>query len=232
MPVVRDFEFVLDVPAALGRRGFAAGGPERHPDLRGLRQALIEEAQSLLDPLYVYDVFPVEEEVETGLKIAGGRLLESKAAVSVFRGAGEVALLVYTIGEHLENRVREYKGAGEDVESLILDAIGSLAVSEVGRVAYDGIKGLAASRGLKASLPLNPGTTHWPMGGQRVFFELLPLAGAGLALIPPGFIHPQKSISMAIGLGEEVLTPDEVSSCDYCADPELCRRANPYGILV
>jgi hypothetical protein len=107
-----------------------------------------------------------------------------------------------------------------------------LAVSEVGEIAYEEIRRLAESHGLKASVPLNPGTTHWPMASQSLFFDLLPLASVGFSLVPPGLIHPRHSISMAIGLGDDVLTPEEGSSCNFCAEPELCRRASPYRMLV
>lgn len=230
MPVVRDFRLDFDVQAALQRKKIQSSG--KFESLRGMREALSQEAATLFEPAYVYDLFSVEERTASGLVVGGGRLLESKAVLAAFGNAGLVALLVYTIGPRLENRVQEYRLGHEDTEAIVLDALGSLAVSEVGQIAYGRIRQLAEARGLKASIPLNPGTTHWPMSGQRVFFELLPLEVAGFGIVPPGFIHPLKSISMAIGIGTDVLTPEEGSSCDFCADPELCRRSNPYGILA
>lgn len=230
MPIVRDFDFALDVQAALKRKNIQSSG--KFEALREMREALALEAAGLFEPLYVYDLFSVEGRTDRGLVIAGGRLLESKAVLSAFGSAGLVALLAYTIGPRLEERAQKYRLEHADTEAIILDALGSLAVSEVGQIACGAIRELSESRGLKASVPLNPGTTHWPMSGQRVFFELLPLEAAGFSIVPPGFIHPIKSISMAIGIGEDVLTPEQGSSCDFCADPELCRRSNPYGILA
>lgn len=232
MPVVDHFEFKLDVSSALKRKGILAGERRRSNALREIRDSLSAEQAALLRSLYVYDFFPVEERLERGYVIGKGRLLESKAAFKAFRGAGLVALLVYTIGPLLEERAQEYRLGNQHLESMVLDAFGSLAVSEVGRVAYEEVRRLAEGKGLKASVPLNPGTTHWPMAGQRVFFDLLPLAEAGFTLDPAGFIHPRHTISMAIGLGDDVLTPEQGSSCDFCADPDLCRRSDHYRMLA
>ena len=97
-------------------------------------------------------------------------------------------------------------------------------MDEVGRVAYDLIEDLAKSKGLNASIPLNPGTSHWPLSGNKVLTELVPAAAIGIEMLDSGLLRPFKSISFAVALGEHVLTPAEGSSCDYCDTRDLCRR--------
>jgi hypothetical protein len=124
----------------------------------------------------------------------------------------------------LEERASEYQAARNYLAGFALDLIGSAAVDEVGQAAYGLIEDLASAKGLKASIPLNPGTSHWPISGNKVLAELVPAAAIGIETLDSGLMRPFKSISFAVGLGEHVLTPAEGSSCDYCDTRDLCRR--------
>ncbi len=120
-------------------------------------------------------------------------------------------------------RVEEHQTADRLPEGFVLDLIGSLAVNQVGQVAWSVIEELAASRGVKASIPLNPGTSHWPLSGNDLIVQLIPAAEMGVEALESGLLRPFKSISYVVALGKDVLTPDKGSSCDYCDNRELCR---------
>lgn len=186
--------------------------------------AALDEARNLVQPTIAYAIHPVAGVEEGRLLIAEGAALESPVVASLFGSAPEVALLAYTIGPMLEVRVQQLKDGGEHAASRVLDIIGSLALHEVGQVAYRHVEELARAKGMKASIPLNPGTSHWPSSGQQIFLKLCPLAEIGIQLTASNFLVPFKSITMAIALGTDVLTPDRGSSCDYCATRELCRK--------
>ena len=144
--------------------------------------------------------------------------------IELFAEASEVVLTIYSIGPLLEERAAEYQAARNYVVGFALDLVGSAAVDEVGQVAYALIEDLAKAKGLKASIPLNPGTSHWPLSGNRVLAELVPAEAIGIETLESGLLRPFKSISFAVALGERVLTPAEGSSCDYCDTRHLCRR--------
>jgi hypothetical protein len=103
-----------------------------------------------------------------------------------------------------------------------LDIIG-LAPGKAGEVGYQVIADMAKAKATKASIPLNPGTSHWPMSGQRLVAELVGASEIGVEARESGVLHPFKSIAFAVALGDDVLTPAEGSSCDYCDRRDLCR---------
>ena len=194
------------------------------PELRQVYEAELAEARALIQPGIAYDVHPVVGAEADRLIIADGRTLESAVVARLFAGAPEVVLAIYSIGPLLEKRAAEYQAARNHLPGYVLDLLGSAAVDEVGQVTYGIIEDLARSKGLKASITLNPGTSHWPLSGNKVLTELVPAAAIGIETLDSGFLRPFKSISFAVALGEHVLTPAEGSSCDYCDTRDLCRR--------
>jgi hypothetical protein len=224
MPVVTDFPFTFDPINVLRRHGREASALIERPALRQIYDLAVTEARTLVRPAIAYAVHPILRAEEERLIIAGGQALESPVVARLFGEASEVVLTVYTIGPRLEERAAEYQAARNYVLGFALDLVGSAAVDEVGQVAYRLIEDLAKARGLKASIPLNPGTSHWPLSGNKVLAALVPAGDIGVEMLDSGLMHPFKSISFAVALGERVLTPADGSSCDYCDTRALCRR--------
>ena len=131
--------------------------------------------------------------------------------------------MVFTIGPLLEERVAALGAAGDYPVAFALDIVGSVMLGKAGDVGYRAIEDLARARSTRASIPLNPGTTHWPMSGQRLVAELVDAKQIGVEARESGILHPFKSIAFAVALGDDVLTPAEGSSCDYCENRDLCR---------
>ncbi len=224
MPVVTDFPFTLDPARLLRRYGREVSGLIDRPELRLVYEAALAEARTLIRPGIAYAVHPVVGAEAERLMIADGRALESPVVARLFAGAPEVVLMIYSIGSRLEERAAEYQAARDYLPGFALDLVGSAVVNEVGEVAYELIEDLARSKGLKASIPLNPGTSHWPLSGNEVLMDLVPAAAIGIEALDSGLLRPFKSISFAVALGEHVLTPAEGSSCDYCDTRHLCRK--------
>jgi hypothetical protein len=187
-------------------------------------RSAISEARDLLRPAIAYDVYPVTGVEQGRLRIADGQYLESPIVARLFAKAPEVVLAAFSIGPLLEERVASHHAAGDYPAGFALDIAGALAVGEVGKVAFQAIEELAVSRGVQASIPLNPGTTHWPLSGNHVFVKLIPATEIGVDVLDSGLLRPFKSISYAVALGNDVVTPEQGSSCDYCDTRDLCRQ--------
>ena len=223
MPIVTDFPFTLDPARVLKRYGRELSSLIDRPGLRQVYEAALTEARALIQPGIAYAAHPVVGADGERLIVADGQALESPVVARLFAGASEVVLAIYTIGPLLEERAAEYHAARNYLPGFALDLVGSAAVDEVGQVVYALIEDLAKPKGLKASIPLNPGTSHWPLSGNKVLTELVPAAAIGIETLDSGLMRPFKSISFAVALGEHVLTPAEGSSCDYCDTRDLCR---------
>jgi hypothetical protein len=183
----------------------------------------VDEALALVQPAIAYEVFPVTAAEPSRLIIGDGHALESPVVASLFARAPEVALMVFTIGPALEERVAALGSSGDYPVAFALDIIGSVMLGKAGEVGYQVIADMARAKGAKASIPLNPGTSHWPMSGQGLVAELVGASEIGVEARESGVLHPFKSIAFAVALGDDVLTPAEGSSCDYCDRRDLCR---------
>jgi len=225
VPVFQDLNIWPELDQILAGGGLRPPGGPRGAAIREALDRCRAEMHGLLRPAFAYESYPVTGSEPGALVIGDGHRLSSPVVAQLFAAAREVVLLAYTIGPLLEARVAGHRAQGDTLSSYVLDTLGSLAVTALGRLAHDHVKRLAAERGLRASIPLNPGTSHWPIEDHRLFLSLIPAAAIGLRLSDNYLLCPIKTNSLAIALGHDVLTDAEGSSCDYCARPELCRGA-------
>ncbi len=222
MPLVTGLEIEVERDVALGllrRRPGAMGADDAWS--RAVDAALAE-GRRLWQPAIAYEAFPIAGGEPSRLLIGEGVALESRVVAALFGDAREVVLMVYTIGPALEARIDELTAQREYPAAFALDAVGSAALGKTGEAGYALIEAMAKARGVKASIPLNPGTSHWPLSGQRLIAEMVGAREIGVEARESGVLHPFKSIAFAVALGEEVLTPAEGSSCDYCERRDLC----------
>ena len=222
MPVLGGFGLDLDKEEALRLVRQRPGAPRQEAWLAAVDEA-VDEALRLVRPAIAYDVFPVTAVEPSRLVVGEGHVLESAVVASLFARAPEVVLMVFTIGPLLEERVAALGSAGDYPVAFALDIVGSVMLGKAGDVGYGTIEEMAKARSTRASIPLNPGTSHWPMSGQRLIAELVGAKEIGVEARESGVLHPFKSIAFAVALGDDVLTPAEGSSCDYCENRDLCR---------
>ncbi len=222
MPLVTGFEVELEQEAVLRLLRQRPGVPQGDDAWLKAVDTALAEGRRLAQPAIAYAVFPVTAVEPSRLIIGEGVALESGVVAALFGSAREVVLMVYTIGSLLEAQVDELSAQREYPVAFALDAVGSGALGKAGEAGYALIEAMAAERGVRASIPLNPGTSHWPLSGQRLIAEMVGAREIGVEARESGVLHPFKSIAFAVALGEDVLTPAEGSSCDYCERRDLC----------
>jgi len=222
LPVLTGFKLDLDKEEALRLVRQRRGATSQEAWLEAVKSA-VDEALRLIRPAIAYDTFPVTAAEPLRLIVGDGHPLESPVVASLFARAPEVVLMVFTIGPLLEERVAALGSAGDYPVAFALDIAGSVMLGKAGEVGYRIIENMAKAKVTKASIPLNPGTSHWPMSGQRLIAELVGAGEIGVEARESGVLHPFKSIAFAVALGDDVLTPAEGSSCDYCDRRDLCR---------
>lgn len=219
MEILLDLDLRLETPRILGLLGVPF--PKKIQYLQMI-QGMVPQARELLEPVILYDLFPVEE-VRPGEVVLKGTRLRSRGLAKLWAQAKEVALILCTIGPALDEQVSAYFVASAPLQGLILDSIGTAALEELAEEACRLIAEVAQGKGWEASAPLSPGNLDWGLGEQRVFFDLLPAEEIGLRLKESYQMTPLKSLSLAMGLGEEVLPSIEESPCTYCSLGRRCR---------
>lgn len=125
----------------------------------------------------------------------------SRAAAVGMPDPGEtVAVAVCTIGPAVEEEEARLAAAGELLDALVLDAIGSAAAEAAADALNLEICALARERGLGAAPRVSPGYGSWATACQPALLELLPIEDLGIALTSGAMMTPRKSVSFAVAL--------------------------------
>jgi len=143
---------------------------------------------------------------------APGELPES----GVFRGAQRISLSVCTIGSALEEEVTRLFSSGENLEALVLDAMGSACVESAADFVNRYIENCAREEGLAVSRRFSPGYGAWPLEEQRWLFELMGMEPAGVVLNESCLMIPRKSISFAVKMGKLPEASPRGGPCSIC----------------
>jgi hypothetical protein len=223
MKVLRDLDLELEMSSVLWCQGEDPSGQISQEQQANLNRELLPEARRLFEPSIIYDLFPLREVRDREVVIDEGATFHGHLLADRFALATEVALALCTIGGNLDDRVSACRQAGDEVRVVLLDGMGIAAVGELAEKAHELIAGVAKRRGWQASAPFQPGQLDWPLGDHQVFFDLLPAQQLGLSLDAQHLIVPSKSVSMAVGLGEEMLPLAMDRACKHCSLAEGCR---------
>jgi len=223
MKVLRDLDLELDMSSVLWCQGEDPSGQLSPEQQANLNRELLRESRRLLEPSILYDLFALREVQQQAVILKGGATFHGHLLADRFVLAQEVALALCTIGGNLDDRVSVYRAAGDEVRAVLLDGIGIAAVGELAEKAHELILDVAKERGWQASAPFQPGQLDWPLEDHRVFFNLLPAEKLALSLDSHHLMVPSKSVSMAVGLGEEMLPLAMDRACKYCPMGDKCR---------
>jgi len=219
LEIVLDLELGLESWRVLQVLGVP---PEREGKQLELVEELSPRGREVMEPVILYDLFPVEE-AHPGEVVLKEARLRSRGLAKLWAPAQEVALILCTIGPALDEQVSAYFVASDPLRGLVLDAIGTAALEELAEEACRLIAEVAKEKGWEASAPLSPGNLDWGLKEQRIFFDLLPAKEIGLRLKESYQMTPLKSLSLAMGLGEEVLPSIGEPLCAYCSLGRRCR---------
>jgi cobalamin-dependent methionine synthase I len=223
MKVLRDLDLELDISSVLWCQGQDPSGQISQEQQANLNRELLPEARRLLEPSIIYDLFPLREVRDREVVIDEGATFHGHLLADRFPLAQEVALALCTIGGNLDDRVSAFRQAGDEVRAILLDGIGIAAVGELAEKAQELIVGVAKRRGWQASAPFQPGQLDWPVEDHQAFFDLLAVEELGLSLDCHHLMVPSKSVSMAVGLGEEMLPLAMDPACRHCPLADGCR---------
>jgi len=193
-------ELHIDVSPSEVRRGL--GYPRRREPSAVVAErleALWPAAQALLRP-----------------RGAWRRLTESEARLAAVPRPGPgVAIGLCTIGPALETEASTRGEAGEALDALILDAIGSAAAEASADALCQQICAAVRGEGRWPSRRFSPGYGRWDVARQAQLLGLLPARQVGVHLTEGMMMVPRKSISFAVRLAP-VETSETGGRCAAC----------------
>jgi hypothetical protein len=234
MPVLKQWDLPINTEDVL--RAQAADPTiirERRPGLVAITEKAITVGMALLHPAVLFEQYPVRQFTHERLELSTGAASTDKAHLSGqliaqhLARAQEVIVTLCTIGGELDDRVSSLFRV-DPVLAMALDGVGSAAVELLAIQVANYFETQAKDRGLKSTMPLNPGMVGWPVEvGQPQIFTLLDSDQIQVSLTEACMMIPNKSLSMVFGFGKEVSTTG--SSCDYCSLKGVCKYQNHYA---
>jgi hypothetical protein len=231
MPVLRDWELIIDADQVLRGQGADPKAiRKRSPKLLDLAERAIEEGTPLLKPELLYRRLKVNQVIHERIKLEAGMELRSKLLTEHLAPASEVIVILCTIGSGLEDKISQVMKS-DLVYALALDGLGSAGVEALANAACRQFEVEAEKQQLEATIPLSPGMIDWSVEeGQLQIFDLLPADEIGVELTPSWVMIPRKSLSMVMGIGEQLTQSG--TTCDYCSMRETCRYQDHYAPAI
>lgn len=216
----QDFELNLNADDVL--RGQGADPTvirQRSPRLLSYAEQALIIGGALLQPRALVREVPVTAVRHERLLVEGGRLSGSVITAQL-GAAASVCAVICTVGEEIENTIHNLE-ANNPVLAMAVDGLANAAVDELSRQICGRLADQAEAKNLKTSTPISPGSSAWPVEiGQPELFNLLNASVVEMSLNEAFLMHPRKSASFVVGIGQDMTISDP---CELCNLQEVCR---------
>lgn len=134
-----------------------------------------------------------------------GKLFDAgKLVTRQLKKSSSLILFICTAGEGIGVKSQKLLHGEDPAKGYVYDVLGSIIVE----TAIDRIQNLLRSEFLDSNLNItnrySPGYCNWDVKDQHVLFSFFPKKHCGILLNSSALMHPIKSVSGVIGLGENV----------------------------
>ncbi len=208
----------LNLPLSELYRCMGYGDKTPEAELCKLCKDLLKRACEIAQPQYHYSLFECDVEPPLMVNVNNGeQIIEfecGKTIAGLMKRSTEVAIFVATAGEEFQEWIDEQAATGDILNTFIIDSIGSMIAEAVGDYLEQRLEEELKERGLLHTNRFSPGYCGWNITEQRKLFGILPEGVCSIKLNDSCLMHPIKSISGFIGVGESVIT--KKYGCSIC----------------
>jgi hypothetical protein len=228
MPILTELEVIVDVDKVL--RGMGADPAQlkaRRPQMVDIAHWAIEEGTALIEARITYSQYKVRSVTHGRIFLDDKSFLSGPLITEHLAPSREVAAILCTIGGQLEDVVSQLI-MEDPVHGLAMDGLANAAIEVLANKVCHQLDEQVQESGNSTTIPLSPGMVGWPVDvGQRQIFSLVDGNSIGVTLEESSMMRPRKSISMVVGIGEDL--PVKSRTCDYCSLKETCRYQDHYA---
>ena len=225
MPTTRDVPIAISAADVLRRNGLRFGG-RLNPRVRDLVPDLLRvvETEDLLQPAIAYREWHIAAAEGMVMRLANGARIEgAPRLVKQLARATSLLAVTGTLGSQLDAHVSGLFAQRQPMRALVLEEIGILAVAKLGDAIRDRLDEETKAQGLECSSPMSPGETGFAMATQPTVVALAGGEEIGIILSGSGAMLPVKSLSMVMGVGEDMPRWAAWQICAGCAARDRCR---------
>jgi hypothetical protein len=186
--------------------------PEPLPDVI---QNILKDAPehtNILGGFLIMDQFEIL--AERNIQVNGLEFSPTKAIANQVRESEKLAFFMITAGEGITTWSQQELTQGDPMAGYIIDLLGSeIVVAALDRMQED-LAERMSKEGFKITNRYSPGDCGWPVTDQQKLFTLFPENFCGISLSESSLMHPIKSVSGIIGIGQHVRKT--AYACDLC----------------
>ncbi|WP_407313548.1 Vitamin B12 dependent methionine synthase activation subunit [Desulfosporosinus sp. SB140] len=192
-----------------------------------LNLRLLEEAKELIRPVVIWQEVKVMGAGERELYLENAPTLKGQLLPKVLGSADRVILFAMTIGDVIDQRVKNYINKGQTLEAFILDSAGSVMMAKAATTMMTEIEGTYKAKNLSTTFPLGPGHSYWKgLEDVRSIISFLKGERIGISLTASNLMLPKKSIAMVMGIGSNLPDFGGKTHCDFCHLKGSCTMRN------
>lgn len=130
----------------------------------------------------------------------------------------KIAIFTGTAGDLISKHAASVSANGEFLLGYLYDIMGSVVVEKAIDKMQRELGKLLKSENLAISDRFSPGYCDWSVSEQQQLFSLLPPGFCGVSISESSLMHPIKSVSGIIGIGEHVKQLGY--QCNWCSDKD------------
>ena len=172
-----------------------------------------DEAILLLEVRGVWKIYDYDAE-NFIVKSTPNFKLVGKSITRHLADCEKVICMAVTVGEEIEREVTRKFGAGNYVESVLLDAAATAAVEQAADSLEKAVAPQFLKDGFKFKSRFSPGYGDWALENQKNFFDITGASEIGMTLSSALMLMPRKSVTAIIGLTKNKSAA--VKSCAGC----------------
>ena len=158
-----------------------------------------DEALLLLEVRGVWKIYDYDAE-NFIVKSTPNFKLVGKSITRHLADCEKVICMAVTVGEEIEREVTRKFGAGNYVESVLLDAAATAAVEQAADSLEKAVAPQFLKDGFKFKSRFSPGYGDWALENQKNFFDITGASEIGMSLSSALMLMPRKSVTAIIGL--------------------------------
>lgn len=145
-----------------------------------------------------------------------------KTVAKELRNSISGAFFICTAGEGISRRSQELLKGDDPVLGYVFDLLGSMIVESATDELQAEIKQAAFVQGMAITNRYSPGYCKWNVADQHKLFSFFPTGCCGISLTKSALMHPIKSVSGIIGVGELVQYREYM--CALCNQVDCIHR--------
>ena len=183
--------------------------------IESLIDEYLENAHHLIEPSYSCVIRDIKLVHGPRVVIDGSIVFQSEVIARLLEQCEKAAVLLVTIGNHLEEMVCRLTEDKLMLQATVLDAIGSVATEKMADFVQSRVGEIARAQGLCISRRFSPGYCDWDVSQQKMLFRAVNGDSIGVRLTDGCQMLPRKSISGIIGIGScKVESYNPCLTCD------------------